>query len=611
MTSLLRPVVLESCQTTLRGRRRSSHLSLNAVPRLFSPITPASNDSAILDEPALLEISDSDYTPDSSNTSTPHSLSPLCNAHVSDYFTSTSVARQNGSAPVLYTLAPPPTKTLVRPRSKTSSTSSATDVNHRSSSELERLKWRLTSGFFAYFLCGWGDGVTGTVLPYFTADFHLNPMTSSLLFAGSTCGFFTGTILVEPVMTFLGRCAADSSTNSLIPYVPWLSKSCSRKKIHNTRHSASQARHLVLVFSSIVHASYFVMIGSRTGYPGTFMAYAVAAFSRGLLTASLNAYFASGPQQSLGYSYGLWSLGAGLSPLACQTIISSGIPWARFYFGSLVLSGINTVLLFFAFKPTASENSAEVEEATVEMSQTLSPPSSPIDEYPKHLSESSLVAVAPHRSTLRLTLSLLYHWALSIFAMMYCGSYSRLFFTQSFHCSETTTQGFMVTYLLGARHANPKTAGYVTSGFWGGITVGRFAWGYFMSVPFRTPCHHTALTFMQPAVALVMQLLIWFINSTIQNAVSASVIGALYGPLFPAILRLANDILPSEVHMISMGLISAFGSIGSAVFPFIVGAVSSVKGIQTMTYLTVPLGVVLICLWSLFPSRLPTRISLD
>jgi fucose permease len=30
------------------------------------------------------------------------------------------------------------------------------------------------------------------------------------------------------------------------------------------------------------------------------------------------------------------------------------------------------------------------------------------------------------------------------------------------------------------QHANPKTVGYVTSGFWAGITIGRFAWGYFM-----------------------------------------------------------------------------------------------------------------------------------
>ncbi|GLB36388.1 hypothetical protein LshimejAT787_0306760 [Lyophyllum shimeji] len=108
-----------------------------------------------------------------------------------------------------------------------------------------------------------------------------------------------------------------------------------------------------------------------------------------------------------------------------------------------------------------------------------------------------------------------------------------------------------------------------------------------------------------------MHLLIWFVNSNFENALSASVIGALYGPVFPAILRLASDILPPEVHMISMGLISAAASCGSSLFSFMTGAISSVKGIHTLPYVTVPLGVVLIGLWGLFPSRLPTSTSLD
>lgn len=53
-------------------------------------------------------------------------------------------------------------------------------------------------------------------------------------------------------------------------------------------------------------------------------------------------------------------------------------------------------------------------------------------------------------------------------------------------------------------------------------------------------------------VALVMQLLIWFVDSNIQNSVSASIFGALYGPIFPACLSMANDLLPSKVHMVSM-----------------------------------------------------------
>jgi fucose permease len=51
-----------------------------------------------------------------------------------------------------------------------------------------------------------------------------------------------------------------------------------------------------------------------------------------------------------------------------------------------------------------------------------------------------------------------------------------------------------------------------------------------------------------------MQLLIWFVNSNIQNAFSTSIIGLAYGPVFPASLTLANDILPPDIHMVSMAI---------------------------------------------------------
>ena len=48
-------------------------------------------------------------------------------------------------------------------------------------------------------------------------------------------------------------------------------------------------------------------------------------------------------------------MGAFLSPLVYQFLMSKGIPWQRFYLGTLVLSGINLVFLVFAYYPTRSE----------------------------------------------------------------------------------------------------------------------------------------------------------------------------------------------------------------------------------------------------------------
>ena len=55
-------------------------------------------------------------------------------------------------------------------------------------------------------------------------------------------------------------------------------------------------------------------------------------------------------------------------------------------------------------------------------------------------------------------------------------------------------------------------------------------------------------------IAIVMQLLILFLKSATQDAVYTGFIGLFYGPVFPAALGMANDILPGEVHMVAMAL---------------------------------------------------------
>lgn len=60
--------------------------------------------------------------------------------------------------------------------------------------------------------------------------------------------------------------------------------------------------------------------------------------------------------------------------------------------------------------------------------------------------------------------------------------------------------------------------------------------------------------FQNVGVGLLMQILILVVNSNVENAFSTGMIGLFYGPVFPGCLAQANDILPSEIRMISMAL---------------------------------------------------------
>jgi hypothetical protein len=124
-------------------------------------------------------------------------------------------------------------------------------------------------------------------------------------------------------------------------------------------------------------------------------------------------YFAEGPKQALGYGLGSASqylrpapllptllnvyvnnnigLGSVISPLVCQSIIATGVPWYRFYYGSLLLSVFNIVFLYITFKPTFGERDREHQKALYESRQILqrSRFSSPTSEYPAALESES------------------------------------------------------------------------------------------------------------------------------------------------------------------------------------------------------------------------------
>lgn len=172
----------------------------------------------------------------------------------------------------------------------------------------------------------------------------------------------------------------------------------------------------------------------------------------------------------------LWlGFGGVMSPIICQSIVSSGVPWFHFYFGSLVLSGLNATFLILSFKPTRREFQKERESLTGirSPSETISSsnlPSPTSEQCGLPLSNAQPIVPPPANSeslhlfcawtkyiedhvVFRTALTMPYQWAFSIFAMLYCG---RLVQYLSFHSlvayrcahSETATQGFVSTLPL-------------------------------------------------------------------------------------------------------------------------------------------------------------------
>ncbi|PAV21897.1 MFS general substrate transporter [Pyrrhoderma noxium] len=388
--------------------------------------------------------------------------------------------------------------------------------NRRYLNTPEKFWLRCCAAFFALFTAGWADGLTGSILPHIKEDFHLTYMIASLLFITSTIGFALGVITIGHVMCLLGHCRLNPIgflTHLFSQNV--ISNETARANslndgMHSTRvTSPTRARFRILVLASILHAFFFILMGVARSFSGVLVAYFLAALGKAFLNGTVNAYVAASPKRPLGQMYACNAIGAFVAPFVCQTLLARGIPWAHFYLGSLSLSIINTTLLALSFRPTRKDYLAEDSEGSLlESVRSDAQFSMPTDvsevkttekgtgftrnpTCPETLgskeefsrSSTPSPSVKQIQSTLRYALKLRYVWAFSFFIWIYSGS-------------ETSTQGYMATYLLVVRGANPNTAGYVTSGFWAGVAISRFITGIatpYLSFTFRKHALHCTL----------------------------------------------------------------------------------------------------------------------
>ncbi|KAM3479201.1 hypothetical protein MY5147_001816 [Beauveria neobassiana] len=132
--------------------------------------------------------------------------------------------------------------------------------------------------------------------------------------------------------------------------------------------------------------------------------------------------------------------------------------------------------------------------------------------------------------------------------------------------AEVSISGWVISFLIEAREGHPASVGYVTAGFWGGITLGRF-----LLVAPAQRIGEKRYVYALVVGALVFELLVWLVPNVVGNAVAVSIVGVLLGPVYPCAMSSFLRGMPHRQSLSDMGAISAFGSMGGAVWPFIVG----------------------------------------
>jgi fucose permease len=137
----------------------------------------------------------------------------------------------------------------------------------------------------------------------------------------------------------------------------------------------------------------------------------------------------------------------------------------------------------------------------------------------------------------------------------------------------------------------------VTSGFWGGITLGRFLLSH--------PAHKIGeklFVYIVILGAAVFELLVWLVPNVIGDAVAIAIVGLLLGPVYPCATVVFSRAIGRREQVSSLSVISAFGSSGGAIAPFTTGILAQAAGTFVLHPIAIGLFAVMFACWLGLPN---------
>ncbi|KAB5555104.1 major facilitator superfamily transporter [Coniochaeta sp. 2T2.1] len=267
----------------------------------------------------------------------------------------------------------------------------------------------------------------------------------------------------------------------------------------------------------------------------------------------------------LGVMHGSYGVGGTVGPLIATSIVAAAHAiWSRFYFITLAMAVFNTGFASWAFvgyekevAPGATDSEAERQAVN-----------------PAHRMAGMFSALSSRVVLLG-----------SLFIFAYQGA-------------EVSISGWVISFLIATRNGDPSSVGYVTAGFWGGITLGRFL--------LSAPAHKIGekrFVYCVVVGATVFELLVWLVPNVIGNAVAVAIVGLLLGPVYPCAASVFMRGMSRSEQVSGLGVISAFGSSGGAAAPFTTGILAQAVGTFVLHPIAIFLFGVMIACWYGLPHR--------
>lgn len=272
----------------------------------------------------------------------------------------------------------------------------------------------------------------------------------------------------------------------------------------------------------------------------------------GILEAGLNLFVAALPNNTalLNYLHAFYGVGALVGPLIASTILAFSWGWntAILIWTFLALPLLIGLLALFRHQSSGAAHEGQTGEG-----------------------ENGLLAA----------LKIPVVWLATLFLLFYVGV-------------EVSLGSWGYTFLLENRHESDLLAGGIVSGYWLGLTLGRFTLNHIAG---RLRLGLSGLMYTCMGGIVLGILMIWLIPGVVASAVAFCLTGLSLGPIYPSTVALVPDIVPSRMVSSAIGFLVGLSILGVALFPWIAGTLAQYTGIWSLLPYSVGLTVIMLALW--------------
>nr|POE72370.1 bypass of stop codon protein 6 [Quercus suber] len=274
-------------------------------------------------------------------------------------------------------------------------------------------KWRVLAACVTYFGNGMNDSATGALIPYLESWYGISYAIVSLIFITNAVGFILAAFFADPLVARLGR---------------------SR----------------LLMLSELFMIAGYIIVACSPPFAAVVVAYLILGFGNAINLAMNNVFCANLANSTviLGAAHGSYGIGGIAAPIVATSLVSNGIHWARFYLITIGVRAVCFVLSGWSFRGYELEPTTQAQNRAAHAVSNQ-----------ESFSESSKGPSKLHLLGRALRNKVTIIGAIFIFA---------------YQGAEVSESGWFISYLISDRQGDPAKVGYVTSGFWAGITLGRF-----------------------------------------------------------------------------------------------------------------------------------------